>query len=337
MLRFLYALVAVLLLMTIHSFFACQKEKSVLPEQESLNASERTSEGSVNCPLIKSAIKNVNGQLVFADRQQFENCIQCLEQEVEAYNDAYENSYPNASAEQLDSLDEVNNFNEWQPLINFELEKGFTSLRSVVYSQSEQWLLAQNASTINFDNDPDELCPIMDEEERALFNVSGTVKIGSEIVTISQYGDQEMAVPDCCAWLRKKTTTFDANNDPYLFNRQIRAKIKVKSGIVVSKLKAKIKHYKKNSSGNYKKKRAPMRMVIAGGGMIPSVCTPGSQVWSNFVGYKKRKTRKVVARIWSLWREAMVCPANPFFPVSKCSTAFFVDNDSHAYGLTLTK
>jgi hypothetical protein len=324
------------LLLVTATFYACQKDKIVPTEQSALQTSDdRTPPVNTDCPLIKSKVKNINGQLVFEDQMHFEKCIECLEQEVEAYNAAYESQYPFASAEQLDSLDDVNGFNEWQPLVDFAAEKGFNSLHSVVFNQSEQWLLAQNANTINFDNDPDETCPVMDEEERALFNASGFVRIGDNLVSIGQYAEPD-AVPDCCAWLKKRKYTFDVNDDPYLVNRQLRAKIKIKSGLVVSKLKGKVKHYKK-VNGTYKKRRAPMRVTIVGRGMMPSNCNPSLQGWSNFKGYKNRKTRKVTARIWSLWREAVVCTDDPAFPFSACTFGFFVDNDANAYALTLLK
>jgi nitrite reductase/ring-hydroxylating ferredoxin subunit len=330
--RIFSTLSVVFSLVALCSFASCQKEKVVNSEKEQEAASDRT----VNCPLIKSNIVKTNGMLVFTDQRHFEDCIECLEQEVEDYNDTYEGQYPEATAGQLDSLDIVNGFNEWQPLVQFESQKSFVSLRSIVEAQSEQWLLAQNSETINFDNDPDELCPVMDEEERCLFNTDGLVKIGNNIVSIQNYGEQSMAIGDCCAWARKRKYTFDVNDDPYLVNRQLRAKIKVSSGVIVSKLKGKIKNYKK-VSGSYKKRRADMRPLIGGIGFMQETCNPGLQVWSKFKNFKKRKTRKITARLWEVWREAIVCPSNTWYPTHRCSLSFFVDNETHGYLLPLQK
>ncbi|GAB4498816.1 MAG: hypothetical protein OHK0019_34790 [Saprospiraceae bacterium] len=179
----------------------------------------------LNCPQIKSSVYQSEGKLVFSDYQHFYDCIECLEQDVEVYNDAYENQYPTATAEELDILDSINNFKEWQPLADFETSKSFTSLRSIVEQQSQVWLNAQYGETINFDNDPDELCPIIDEETRTLFNVDGYIKIGNEVVSMQDWADEaETALWDCCAFYRSSKYTFDYADDPYLLNRQIRAK-----------------------------------------------------------------------------------------------------------------
>jgi len=114
-----------LFLLVICSFVSCQKEKIVKSENEQKSASDRT----INCPLIKSTIVKTDGKLVFTNQQHFEDCIECLEQEVEDYNDVYESQYPEATAEQLDSLDDLNGFNEWLPLVQFETQKTFVSLR----------------------------------------------------------------------------------------------------------------------------------------------------------------------------------------------------------------
>lgn len=142
--RIFSTLSVVFSLVAICSFASCQKEKVVNSEKEQKSVSDRTA----NCPLIKSTIVKTDGKSVFTDRQHFEDCIECLEQEVEDYNDTYESQYPEATAEQLDSLDIVNSFNEWQPLIQFENQKSLVSLRSIVEAQSEQWLSAQNSETI---------------------------------------------------------------------------------------------------------------------------------------------------------------------------------------------
>lgn len=177
----------------------------------------------------------------------------------------------------------------------------------------------------------------MDEEERCLFNADGLVKIGNEVVSIEEYQEQSMAIPDCCAWLRKTKHEFDHNDDPYLSNRKVVAKIKIRSYLIHSTLKAKIKHYKKIPNQGYKKRRANMRLSIFGIGFMPETCGPSLQVWSNFKNYKKRKTRKIHHRIWLLQREAIVCPENPFFNTHRCRLAFFLDDDSHPYGLVLQK
>lgn len=312
---------------------ACQKDNAPATNSNASPEQQTTARDGLNCTQIKNAVYKSEGMLVFTDEQHFHGCIECLEQELEAYNDAYESQYPTATAEQLDVLDSINNFNEWQPLADFEASKSFTSLRSIVEQQSNQWLDGQTGESINFDNDPDEICPIMDEETRSLFNSDGYVKIGNDVVSKQDWED----VPewDCCAFLRSTKYTFDHDDDPYLFEREVRAKIKIKSGLVTSTLTGKIKHYKKVGN-KYKKRRADMRLLIAGRPHDGN-CRAALGAWSNFKGYKKRKVLKVKSRILDAWLEAFVCSDDPDYLTSRCGLGFFVDNDSHGYALYLKK
>jgi hypothetical protein len=317
---------------------SCKKTEAEQPTNTEASQSDNShpsnivSERSFNCTLLKSDIVKQNGMLVFRDRQHYEECIQCLEKEVEDYNDAYVRRYPGATAAQLDALDDLNNFNDWEPLVQFEQEKSFTSLRSVVDAQNKQWLSNQFGETINFDESPDHNCPIQSVVERSFFNVNGSVKIGNDVINMDDSDEPESI--DCCAFLKQTSFTFDLNNDPYLANRQVLCRIAVESGVVVSKLVGKTEHYRK-VNGVYKLRRADMRQVIGGFGMDGSNCRPSIQPWFDSNDYEYRRIRHITARIWSLWREAVVCRSSQFFPTNRCSLVSFVDNESHVYGVIL--
>lgn len=325
------------LILTAIVWDACQKENvpidnsNVLPEQLS------TPREGVNCGQVKNTVYKSDGMLVFADEQHFNDCIECLEQELEAYNDACESQYSTATAEQLDVLDSINNFNEWQPLVDFETSKSFTSLRSIVEQQSNQWLDAQITESINFDNDPDILCPILDEETRALFNTDGYVKIGSNIVSAQDWADVALSLGDCCAWRRSSKYTFDANDHATkLANRQVKAKIAVRSRLFRSTLEGKITHYRK-VNGKYKKRRADMRLGVSGIGFYGEGCTESIQVWDRDKSFKKRRTRTVVASILSLWREAIVCKDDERWWSKRSGLYFYVDNEDYQFLVYLAK
>lgn len=325
------------LILTAIVWDACQKENvpidnsNVLPDQQS------TPREGVNCGQVKNAVYKSDGMLVFADEQHFNDCIECLEQELEAYNDAYESQYPTATAEQLDVFDSINNFNEWQPLIDFEVSKSFTSLRAIVEQQSNQWLNGQEGENFNFDNDPDNLCPILDEETRTLFNSNGYVKVGDSIVTIQDWADAALSIGDCCAWRRSEKYEFDANDKPTkLANRKVKAKVAVRSRPYDSALKGKITHYRK-VDGKYKKRRANMRLGVQGIGFYGEDCTESIQIWSNHKGYKSRKTRRVVAHIRSLWREAIVCDDEERWYLKRSGLWFFVDDEDYQFSVYLKK
>jgi hypothetical protein len=162
-------------------FYSCEKETSANLEaisQSSTNAlylngpSNSNDIDSTECVLLKNAVYKSNGMLVFQDMRHFENCAICLEQEYEAYNDAYDAQYLETTPEQLDSIDIINNFNEWMPYTNFESLHSFSSLRAKIEDEIVQWLETP-ADVINFEDDPDESIPVMDESERTLLNEDG--------------------------------------------------------------------------------------------------------------------------------------------------------------------
>lgn len=324
-----------LLTLAAFSWHSCQKDNVLATKSNSAQEQQSGEREGLNCAQIKNAVYESEGMLVFTDEQHFHDCIECLEQELEAYNDAYEGQYPTATAEQLDFWDSLNNFNEWQPLLDFEASKSFVSLRSTVEQQSQLWLNAQTGETINFDNDPDDICPILDEETRTLFNSDGYVRIGNLVVSKQDWVDEPDAPGSCCAWLRSTKHEFDHNDDPYLSNRKIVAKIHVRSGIIKSILKGKIKHYRK-VGGTYKMRRADMRLFVKG---IPfnGNCDELTYAWNAFKDYKKRKKRTVKAKLSSLWCEAFVCSQLETWPKKRSGLGFFVDNESHGYALYLKK
>lgn len=337
MLNFIKSTGAVLLVVLAALFgYSCQKDNAPATNSNASPEQQTTARDGLNCTQIKNAVYKSEGMLVFTDDQHFYDCIECLEQEIEAYNDAYESQYPTATTEQLDVLDSINNFNEWQPLADFETSKSFTSLRSIVEQQSDQWLDSQTSETINFDNDPDELCPIMDEETRTLFNSDGYVKIGNDVVSKQDWADAAESIWDCCAFRRSSKYTFDANDHPTkLANRQVRAKVSVRSGLIKSTLKGKVKHYRK-VGGKYKKRRADIRLGVQG---IPfnGDCIEMPQNWFAWKGYKKRKTRRVKSRIWQLWREAIVCKDDERWWTRRSGLYFYIDSDDYQFRLYLAK
>lgn len=314
-------------------WLSCTKEnQNSLSSGSQLTTVKRDTLSAINCANVKNAIANVNGKLVFSSYQHFYDCIECLEQELEQYNTNYENQYPNATPEQLDVMDSINNFNQFFPLVQFEASKSFNSLRGLVANQSNTWLNAQAYQEPDFNQDPDMLCPIPDQITRSLFNTSGKVQIGNEEVSSADWTSPDFL--DCCSFLHLSKFTFDVNNSPILKDRQIKARISIKSGIILSNLNGNITHYRK-VGGTYKIRRARMRLAV--GGIAMDDCNPTFQNFEDWKGWANKSHRDINAEIWGLWREAITCSESPNFRANRCILTFLVDSETNAFALVLKK
>ena len=301
---------------------ACQKDESQevellstnIEEMSELNSSdaqstqalaeERTSEEPKDCPSIKRRVLNQGNILAFQDMRHFWECSECLAEENDAYNDAYEAQYPNATAEELDELDVLNGFDHHGSYIEFENEKGFSSLRAKIEREVDAWLESSNADRMNWDDNPEVSTPVIDAAIRTLFNTNGEVLIGGRVITDAYFGEQDdpaRRIWDECAFSR---THWLPKN---FGNHRIVVRVGVRSNPVKSKAFGKVIHYERKNN-KWKRRRGKIRVTVSG----PSyngecVLMPASQNWYKYKSYKKRRTRTARARTpWLLWREALV-------------------------------
>ncbi len=86
--------------------------------------------------------------------------------------------------------------------------------------------------------------------------------------------------------------------------------------------------------GKYKQRRATLKMV-ASGSSYNGDCVLMPQYWSKTKDYKKKKKRKANARIWLLWREALVDATDPSWPANACVAHGYWDNDNKYYPVGL--
>jgi hypothetical protein len=316
----------------------CMKDSTTLQPKPNPISFSKTSTGALDCHSLLSKVLKRDTLLVFEDRKHFLDCSDCLQEFYETYSANYEAQYPTATAEQLEVIDSINRFYEWQPMLDFENSKSFTSLRQYIENQSNAWLATQSASTFDAEKDPDMQCTILDEATRALYNVNGFIQIGNDIVGVPIFSNPANLASDRfddCAFLRSREADFDYNNSPLLANRKIAARIEVASGLVESDLKGKIIHYKK-VNGGYEKRRANMSIRIAGVGMSGE-CTTTTDTWLKFEGNKNRRQMTVKNRIWMKWREAYVKENGDLWSISRCSVSFTFDEDAGAGVLFLTR
>lgn len=309
--------------------FSCKKEKSMNISVPTEHVRFRTD----SCQAIKDSVYKSGDMLVFQDMEHFEKCALCLEYDYDAYNDQYDAQYPNATAEELDSLDIINNFDQWTPYLEFEDGLSFSSLRAKIEEETMQWLASTPADSIDFEDDPDNSVPVYRKSYRALMNEDGFAKVGSDTISSSDWGNHSL---DNCSWLNWTTITYGASQDPVLEGRKITMQVGVKSGIVLSGLWGQIRHLKKNTNGKFVLTRANLKIYIYGLA-YNGECEPLDEFWANNDGYKKRSALQVTDDISWAWREALTNDLHDDFSLAGCRAFGYWESDSNDYPVWLVQ
>lgn len=125
-----------------------------------------------------------NGRFVFNSTTEFEQAVEYLEFKYAQYSDAFASQYPGLSDDQLSQVEETTGFNDNIPYENFENAYGIYSLRARLAYEEEQWLANTDGET---GIDPSEGYTD-DDDEMALMNYWGEIKIGSYIYMFNQDG-----------------------------------------------------------------------------------------------------------------------------------------------------
>lgn len=261
-------------------------------------------------PVITYAGVNItyeatNGILKFNSMSDVNTVIDQLDADYESYNTNYENQYPTLTEDQLDCVDQLNNFDEFRKFKDFEnLFSGYTSKRSQIEATEITWLLNNFSGT-----DPDILDYTIADEENTVFNSNYQLKIGTttyEMRSDGLYdisgGGQSMAVPmstldDCFTNRHKKTFIPHATNP----DRKFKLKVAIHYFLIRSAAKGKVVSFKKNNNNNWKRSRSNMA-VSCTGNVYDNTCTlefPGISIRNpSPSGFKKRRQLKVVYRFW---------------------------------------
>lgn len=132
---------------------------------------------SVNLPFtgISSSLgKNI---LVLPDITYFYSTVDQLDLMIESHNDAFDILTAGMTAEQADDYTDTSGFNEDQPVVDFENQLQFSSLRKIIENQYNTWLNLQG-DVFDYTTDPDNHF-IEDETERALLGTRADVILGN--------------------------------------------------------------------------------------------------------------------------------------------------------------
>ena len=142
-----------------------------------------------------SCLKSLNGvsfdgnMLVFQSGSQFTDVMQCLSDQVDTYGSDFDSQTNSMTEDQANDYAQSTGFDEDQPLVNFESNLGFYSLRAKLSAATDQWL---DNPVLDEANNPDNHV-IMDDVLRTLLNPSGKVKVGSQVY---DFINPSTSVPD---------------------------------------------------------------------------------------------------------------------------------------------
>ena len=156
----------------------------------------------------KSALGNT-AIAVFSNLYAYQNYVEVLETQVEAWDDAFLAQWGHLDDDALNDKEEALNFDSEKPLTDFENQLGLTSLRQKYLEKEELWL---NNEVLDDANDPDN-DPVFnfDDSEMALLNNLGGLEIGSTIY--KQLNKNEIASINGKTMVSKDHTAF-----PHLYD-----------------------------------------------------------------------------------------------------------------------
>jgi hypothetical protein len=239
------------------------------------------------CELFFSQVRNLNGVLVFSDKQHFEDVLECLELSVDKYNDIFEAEYQDLTDEEIDIKEEEIGFNEDQPLIDFEKRFDFISLRKELDDEINIWL---DNEELDEANDPDDHF-IIDEDLRTLLSPNSLVIIGNETIDF-YYAREELRLGIC---IFKDCCHTGTSKDFFYYNggnRRFKVRVALRHFIVGSKLKGKIKHFRRKSNGRWKKSRTKLFVQVGGQGRDSNCALGMAPNLGAVKGPKRRKRLK---------------------------------------------
>lgn len=259
----------------------------------------------------------INGdKLQFLDFDHFRGVLECLEYQVDLHNDEFEAQHTALSDDEIDSVADSLNFDDWQPLVDFEQRFSFGSRRKFIEDKILLWLDNPVLDTLN---DPDELDGLS-EELRTLLNVNGEVVIGKETIN---YLVEESTERATCFIYKRKADYFD---NPWDNKHRIKLKAVAHSYPWKMKIKSKVVNYKKKNNGNWKRSRT--RLYIAVSALVRDTdCNfPLRAGLTN--GPKRRKSLKAKQVVW--WP-----PAWPRFKRGEVSGYTTVGDGQFSASITL--
>tara|TARA_B110000902_G_scaffold156768_2_gene179802 strand:+ start:4766 stop:5602 length:837 start_codon:yes stop_codon:yes gene_type:complete len=151
---------------------------------------EQTTTATQTIPTNQITVLNSNNRsngmvLSFPDMNTFKETVEDLENQVEYLDNNFINTYSHLSEDEINVIEEEIGFNENQPLIDFENQHGFSSLRAKIDEESEIYNQIEYPSEDIIDPDDD---VIFDDNIRTVLNIHHEVIINDTMYRINQDG-----------------------------------------------------------------------------------------------------------------------------------------------------
>lgn len=144
--------------------------------QSDAEASDSKKESAKTAAALNFRVED--GMLAFSDVEQFKTTLAYLESQVKKNNQAFTNQHPSLNDVDFTKALDAANFNEFQPLIDFEQKLAYTSLRNVVEAKMPEWLSKPILDMATYPR----RVSVIGQELRTLVNKDYKVKIGGEIL-----------------------------------------------------------------------------------------------------------------------------------------------------------
>ncbi len=246
-------------------FFSCEKENELVKQNElEPQTTESLSSFNQSSNLVSSrlaGVTNQDGILRFEDWIHFEDVVERLKAAQENHLYSFEEIYQGLTNEELDAKEEEIGFIYYQPLINFEDELNFSSLRAKVELEILDWL---DNSNLDMSASPNRRHS-HSVEVRTLLNEEYEVKIGNEVISLFPLDNYDKEntpskmMDDCFRW--KKRFFDDQYNSG---NNKYEAFLEHDSWPFVLKAHAEITNFKRKSNGKWKRARADLYVDVEG-------------------------------------------------------------------------
>lgn len=307
-----------LLLCVVTAFVSCNSEEITL--DDSLVNANSVSSKSVNSPILLNftLLNEENVQLLsFETWEDFQAFSENLDTIVEQYDDAFLNTHSELSNEALEELEEISNYTDQQPLIDFENSIGFTqALRKRFNTEMNLMLETDDLNpaldpNINLDFSGGELSLVNNHQE---IKIADTIYVFKDGLIGKIFGNIETnllsvrtsAITDAPGMAVYTPNSGGSScyarrasdqNDQYASKNKVRLVAKIRSIPAWAKGEKMTVHYKKKNNGKWKESRTKMAVNI--GAYFYENCSSTVYAAKPRNTFKKKKRRDIKVNEWT--------------------------------------
>ena len=160
------------------AFYSCQKDQSATKPITSASPNLAFRSDDCDCDAVLDAIVFDGEMFHFDDYSSLQATEHCLAQLVDEHLAAFTAEYGHLADDAYNEVAEELQFDENEPLIAFEEQRGINSLRAAMEAEVNQWL-DEMGPEFDFGSYPDDYM-IMSDPLRTLINADGNIQIAGQ-------------------------------------------------------------------------------------------------------------------------------------------------------------